>query len=410
MVRQRRYSSGFLLAELSVLVGALILACTDDRRPLPTQSPRADLLSDATPLNVGHINQLLIALFPAGSLLDSARDQLNNIQPLLAQGDLPGAQSTALHLADFTIKGYRAGQLLDPNGTLPLTTREAVVPLFDVLFSFVGLPPSGLTSAALGPTGPSGTSDVFGALGGTLATVEGLAGLSVPLNAVTGDHLFLVTRRDDLTPRGQPSRCLNTTLPQYPLCYEFSVFPKTTFTVPVTVVVCTLESESHDKAYPRLVLAHPDPNNPGAIQVTSRVLEPVAQRDGTSAELPTPGGVGGLLRRLGAFAARVILPPPLYATHGGMGGSTDSFSPFIAVDTASAADLTVQSVTHSPDAPTTADVITVSAVIENNSPVSAGPFTVAFGADPGSAGSVPGLPGGAGVPLSAAVGSRAARA
>src|SRR2546422_7862315 len=38
------------------------------RRPLPTQSPRADLLSDATPLNVGHINQLLIALFPAGSL------------------------------------------------------------------------------------------------------------------------------------------------------------------------------------------------------------------------------------------------------------------------------------------------------------------------------------------------------
>src|SRR2546422_6127503 len=152
------------------------------RRPLPTQSPRADLLSDATPLNVGHINQLLIALFPAGSLLDSARDQLNNIQPLLAQGDLPGAQSTALHLADFTIKGYRAGQLLDPNGTLPLTTREAVVQLFDVLLSFVGLPPSGLTSAALGPTGPSGTSDVFGALGGTLATVEGLAGLSVPLD------------------------------------------------------------------------------------------------------------------------------------------------------------------------------------------------------------------------------------
>src|SRR2546427_7274314 len=213
MVRQRRYSSGFLLAELSVLVGALILGCTQDRPALPTQSPRADLLSDDA-LNVGHINQLLIALFPAGLLLDSARDQLNNIQPLLAQGDIPGAQSQALHLADFTIKGYRAGQLLDPNGTLPLTTPEAVVELFDVLLRFVGLPPSGLTSDALGPTGPSGTSDVFGALGGTLATVEALAGLSVPADAVSGDHLFLITRRDDLALQGT---CLSTPLPQYPL-------------------------------------------------------------------------------------------------------------------------------------------------------------------------------------------------
>src|SRR3989441_10744701 len=133
MVRQRRYSSGFLLAELSVLVGALILGCTEDRPQLPTQSPRAALLTDATALNMGHINQLLIALFPAGPLLDSARDQLNNIQPLLAQGDIPGAQSTALQLADFTIKSYRTGELLDPNGTLPLTTPAAGVQLFDVL-------------------------------------------------------------------------------------------------------------------------------------------------------------------------------------------------------------------------------------------------------------------------------------
>ena len=403
MVRQRRYSSGFLLAELSVLVGALILGCTEDRPPLPTQSPRADLLSNDA-LNVGHINQLLIALFPAGPLLDSARDQLNNIQPLLAQGDIPAAQSQALHLADFTIKGYRAGQLLDPNGTLPLTTPEAVVQLFDVLLSFVGLPPSGLTSDALGPTGPSGTSDVFGALGGTLATVEALAGLSVPADAVSGDHLFLITRRDDLALQGT---CLSTPLPQYPLCYDFSVFPKTSFAVPVTVVMCPLESVSHEEFYHRLVLAHPDPNDPNAIQFTTRAADPLGLVC-TNAVLPTPGGLGGLLQRLGAFAARLILPTPLYATHGGMGGSVDSFSPFIAVD--SAADLTVQSVTQTPGAPTTADVITVSAVIHNNSPVPAGPFTVAFGADPASAPvvSVPGLAGGASVPVSVTVGPRAA--
>ena len=402
MVRQRRYSSGFLLAELSVLVGALILGCTEDRPQLPTQSPRADLLGDVTGLSMGHINQLLIALFPAGSLLDSARDQLHNIQPLLSHGDLAGAQSTALHLADFTIKGYRAGQLLDPSGTLLLTTLEAVVQLFDALLSLVGLPPSGLTSDALGPTGPSGTSDVFGALGGTLATVEGLAGLSVPADAVSGDHLFLITRRDDLALQGT---CLSTPLPQYPLCYDFSVFPKTSFTVPVTVVMCPLESVSHEDYYHRLVLAHPDPNDPNAIQFTTRAADPLGLVC-TNAVLPTPGGVGALLRRLGGFAARLILPSPLYATHGGMGGSVDSFSPFIAVD--SAADLTVQSVTQSPGAPTTADVITVSAVIHNNSSVPAGPFTVAFGADPASAPvvSVPGLSGGASVPVSVTIGPR----
>src|SRR5438128_2909158 len=368
MVRQRRYSSRFLLAEFSVFIGGVILGCTDQRTALPTQGPRSDLLDDGTALSIGAINQLLIGLFPDGPLLDSARDQLNNIQPLLSHGDLAGAQSTALHLTDFTIKSYRAGQLLDPNGTLPPTTPEGIVQLFDALLSFVGLPPSGLTADALGPTGPSGASDVFGALGGTVATVEGLAGLSVPPDAVSGDHLFVITRRDDLALQGT---CLSTPLPQYPLCYDFSVFPKRSFTVPVTVVVCVLESASHAAAYPRLVLAHPDPNNPNAIQFTTRAADPLGLVC-TNAVLPTPGGVGGLLQRLGAFAARLILPTPLYATHGGMGGSVDPFSPFIAVD--SAADLTVQSVTQTPGAPTTADVITVSAVIHNNSPVPAGPF------------------------------------
>src|SRR2546425_7551995 len=372
MVRQRRYSSRFLLAEFSVFIGGVILGCTEQRTALPTQGqgPRSDLL--ATALNGGAINQLLIGLFPDGPLLDSARDQLNNIQPLLAHGDLAGAQSTALHLADFTIKGYRAGELLDPNGTLAPTTPEAIVQLFDALLSFVGLPPSGLSSDALGPTGPSGASDVFGALGGTLATVEGLAGLSVPPDAVSGVHLFLITRRDDLALQGT---CLSTPLPQYPLCYDFSVFPKTSFTVPVTVVVCVLESASHDAAFPRLVLAHPDPNNPNRIQFTARAADPLGLVC-TNAVLPPPpiGGVGSLLQRLRPVPARLVLPSPLYATHEGMGGSIDSFSPFIAVG--SAADLTVPSVTPRPDAPTAADPLTLSPVVQNNNHAPAGRLPV----------------------------------
>src|SRR3989441_6198152 len=404
MVRQRRYSSRVLLAEFSVVIGGVILGCTEQRTALPTQGSRSDLL--ATALNVGAINQLLIGLFPDGPLLDSARDQLNNIQPLLAHGDLAGAQSTALHLADFTIKGYRAGELLDPNGTLAPTTPEAIVQLFDALLSFVGLPPSGLTADALGPTGPSGASDVFGALGGTLATVEGLAGLSVPPGAVSGAHLFVVTRRDDLALQGS---CLSTPLPQYPLCYDFSVFPKTSFTVPVTVVVCVLESASHAAAYPRLVLAHPDPNNLNAIEFTARAADPLGLVC-TNAVLPPPptGGVGSLLRRLGAFAARLILPSPLYATHGGMGGPGSSFSPFIAVD--SAADLPLPRLSRSPANPTAADVVTGTAVGGNNSPVPAGTVNVAFatGLVAVPPVTVSGLAGGASVPVSVTIGPRAA--
>src|SRR3989442_15754770 len=101
MVRQRRYSSRFLLAEFSVFIGGAILSCTEQRTALPTQGPRSDLLSDGTARSIGAMNQLLIGLPPEGPMLDSTRVQLNNVQPLLAHGDRAAAQSTAPHLADF---------------------------------------------------------------------------------------------------------------------------------------------------------------------------------------------------------------------------------------------------------------------------------------------------------------------
>ena len=406
-MRKHRYSSGFLVGKLSILfAGLFVLGCTGERTRLPTQGWLGDVLAQATCPDTMPAAKLVAQLFPSGQPQSDVLSQLASVHHLLAQGDSAGATSVVLNLADVTVKSYRAEQLTAPTGVGAPTLPSATVQLIDALFCAGGMAPSGLSAAALGPTGPSGASDVFGAVGGTVATVEGLAGLSVPPDAVSGAHLFLITRRDDLALQGT---CLSTALPQYPLCYDFSVFPKTSFTVPVTVVVCPLESVSHDEAYHRLVLAHPDPNDPGAIRFTSRAADPLGLVC-TDAVLPLPGGLGGLLRRLRSFAARLILPRPLYATHGGMGGSTDSFSPFIAVD--SAADLTVQSVTQTPGAPTTADVITVSAVIQNNSPVPAGPFSVAFGADPASAPvvSVPGLAGGASVPVSVTVGPRAAGA
>src|SRR3989475_4495799 len=308
--------------KLSIVVGGLILlGCTEERPPLPTQGPRADVLGVAACPLLTDIDGMLVQVFPAGglldaSLLDQARQQFTAIQFLLATGDLPGAQSRTLGFADFTIKAYRAAQLLDPNGPAPPTTQQGVVQLIDAAFCFVSLPPTGLSPEALGSTGASGASEVIGLLGGDLVTGEKLAGLRVPPNAMSDPHLFLITRRDDLALQGT---CLSTALPQYPLCYEFFVLPETRFALPVTVVVCQLEPPPEEPIHSRLVLAHPDPSEPAAIEFTTRAADPLGLVC-TDAVL-LPGAIGGVLRRLGAFAARLILPSPPYASHRGMGGS-----------------------------------------------------------------------------------------
>src|SRR5256712_10594829 len=308
--------------KLSVVVGGLFLfGCTAERPPLPTQGPRADVPGVAACPILTDIDGMLVQLFPAGgllnaSLLDQARQQFAEIQLLLATGDLPGAQSRALGFADFTIKAYRAAQLLDPNGPAPPTTQEGVVQLIDAVFCFVSLPPTGLSPDALGPRGESGASEVIGLLGGDLVTGERLAGLRVPPNAVSDPHLFVITRRGDLALHGT---CLGTALPQYPLCYEFFVLPETRFAVPVTVVVCQLEPPPAEPIHSRLVLAHPDPSDPAAIEFTPRAADPLGLV--CTDALLLPGAIGGGLRRVGAVAGRVILAVPLFASHGGVGGS-----------------------------------------------------------------------------------------
>ena len=398
--------------KLSIVVGGLLLlGCTEERPPLPTQGPRADVLGVAACPLLTDIDGMLVQVFPAGglldaSLLDQARQQFAAIQFLLATGDVPGAQSGALGFADFTIKAYRAAQLLDPNGPAPPTTQEGVVQLIDAAFCFVNLPPTGLSPDALGPTGESGASEVIGLLGGDLVPGERLAGLRVPANAVSDPHLFVITRRDDLALQGT---CLSAALHQYPLCYEFFVLPDTRFAVPVTVVECQLEPPPEEPIRSRLVLAHPDPSDPAAIEFTTRAADPFGLVC-TDAVLPA-GAIGGVLRRVGAFAARLMLPSPLYASHGGMGGSIGSFGSggaFVAVD--SAADLVVDSVSHSPEQPTSFDSITVTAWVRNGSSVAASAFDVAFaiGGGPSPVAALGGLRGDASAPVSVTIGPRAA--
>jgi CARDB protein len=395
---QRRYSSASVLGQLCIVLwGLLVQGCDTERAPLPTQGTSPDLVGEAA-----GINQMLTDLLPAGPLLDEARAEVG----VTHEGPGRNPASTrrwALRQANSILKAYRAGRLLDPNGPAPPTTQEAVVQVIDAYLAFAALPPSGISPDALGPTGRSGASAVFGRAGGNLVTGERLAGLVVPPDAVSEDHLFLISRRDDLALQGI---CLSTPLPQFPLCYEFIVVPKTTFSVPVTVVECQLEPPPPHPIYNRLVLAHPDPNVLGAIQFTTRVADPFGLVCTDAVLLPGGGGLTSVLRRVGAFAVSAILPRPLYAGHGGMGGSVQSFSPFIAVDPV--ADLIVESLSHAPAEPTIADLITVTAVVKNNSPVPTGPFSVAFalGVVEAPVVSIAGLPGGASVPVSVLIGPR----
>ena len=310
----------------ALLVGGLLAAaCTEQRSPLPSEAPPFDVTSSGT-CTADDINAQISALFPAGDGLTDARQQFRTIQKQKSKGDLAGARSSTFTMVAFTLRKYYQGKLLDPNGPSDPTTAQAVVTLIDALFCFVGLPPSGLDAAHLGMPGTNTAVAVIGSSGGGLLGADNLAALSVPAGAVSGDHVFAITRRDDLARAGT---CLITTLRQIPLCDDFTVVPVTRFAVNVTVVVCQLEAGS---PYPgRLRLAHPDPDVPGTIQILPRVSDPFGLVC-TNAALASTGGLGGLIKRLGSFAARLISPTPLYAGHSGLGGLTCCFSDFTAVD------------------------------------------------------------------------------
>ena len=315
---------GPLLRSVVAAGGLLVIACTKDRSPLPTQPPSAEVTT-AAGCTADQINGQMSALFPTGDGLADARQLFRTIQKQ-KPSDITSAQSTTLQLIDYTLKKYYRGKLLDPGGPgVDPTTQVAVVQLIDALLCFVGLDPSGLT---LGPIGSPVTTATIGSSGGDLVGSDRLSALRVPSGAVSSDHLFLITRRNELA---RANACLNTTQRQIPLCYDYSVVPATRFNVNVTLVICQLEEFMNDPSRPRWRLAHQNPDVPGTIQILPRLSDPFGLVC-TNAALASTGGLDGLIRGFGSFAARLISPKPLYALHGGLGGSTCCFSDFTAVD------------------------------------------------------------------------------
>ena len=107
---------------------------------------------------------------------------------------------------------------------------------------------------------------------------------------------------------------MTTGLEQVGLCIDFSVVPAQDLAKPVTVEICQVNSNEG------LQLAHQLPD--GKIELLAPVAGPIG--------LPCPhvspappqglGSIGRAVWRLGSFMARVLGPPPAYASHTGLGG------------------------------------------------------------------------------------------
>lgn len=183
---------------------------------------------------------------------------------------------------------------------------------------------------------------------------------------------------------------LGTTFPQYPLFFHYFTSAPEPFNLPVRIGVCNVQDDPGEDSF------HPPHRGTtvlamgGEGEFRTLPFAPVgdvlgttcfgAEREGSEIGA-LPHGLGEVAARVGLFAASLIAPRRLEASvlvvDGGMGGSTEFFTPAGTVDTASA-DLQIQSFTQSPAEPTTTDLITFTAVIRNAGGGTAGPSTAAI--------------------------------
>lgn len=304
-----------ILARSALLAAAIFAtACSEQRSSLPTEPPFSPTLSTSrTCPSPVQLAALTVALFAPGDLLTFARNAESNISLKMSRGDVSGARKLALAFIDFTLQTYYQGKLRDPNGPNPPTTAEAVVTLIDGILCWVGLPPSGLQ---LGTTGSDVkvTTKVIGAGGDQFKSTDQLSGLKVPPGAVSDDHLFVITRRDDLAKAGT---CVSSGLKsQIPLCVDFAVVPAQDVAKPLVVSIC--QPEDNKPVARRLAHKLPD----GKAELLTLAPDPFPLVCTETPDFPPPGS-GGLTRAVfgvGSFLARVLGPQRLHASHTGLGG------------------------------------------------------------------------------------------
>lgn len=313
-----RISLGTLAAVATLAIAA---ACTEQPEPLPTQPPPPSfaVVPACDAALAKQIASEQNELFKSPQIQE-ARQRFNVIQT-----GCPNTKQEMLDYVRFTIANLAAA--LDPNRSSPPTRDEAMVAHWNSMFTFVGLPAPGLPPAVLG----AGAAKVCDAnVDCDVPTGDLKAELFVPVQSAAnfGRHLY------SLYPR--TNGCFASNLDQTGPCYQVDANPTVASFAPfVKVGICQPVSASEQIPGLGPALAHEVKE--GAVartRVTNRLAAPFPTfcedlaMDGLRESLSRYGSLG----RLASAAIDLVTPTPLYAVHGGLGGSGGKLSPFGGVD------------------------------------------------------------------------------
>ena len=321
-------------AALVPSVALLGYACTDRAPTDPRRAAPASAALTAQELRSGILVELGW-LFPTG-LQGAARSAFDNADADRAAGDAAAAKRKGLQLVDFAARRLKTGQLLDPNGAAAPSTVQSLSTLITLLNEYFGL---GLTREKIRQlTGGSVYLAVIdGQAGGEIRNDDVEPGpdrflVKVPAGAYTGTLLWSVEVRpgsSDILP-GVPGAS------QYPTFVDITTTPAVASTLePVVIGLCYREPGDADA-----------PPVPGRARVghgvgTQTELLPVVGVFDLACpgQVPPTGAVdfgasraGRLLARALTAARRAATVPRAHALHGGLGGATNTVSPFGIVD------------------------------------------------------------------------------
>lgn len=351
-------------------VAALAVLGCNDRDAGPTAPASSDPTQQIT--SAEDIDALLESLFRPGDQLRSVTSFFNYIKTKVRQERYADAQARVVVLSQFTMDQLAAGKLLDPNGEAAPSQELQIASLFCELTNYARDPGTTaeldcadhLADAGAVETG-GGTIGFVGPAGGTVTTPEGWGGIQLPPGAV---NQFVTLTILPIAPNFPPlDGPLNTELDQYPLFFNFSVFPAglagegEDFAEAAIVGMCQLDVGDGPFAPPtteveaRLQIAH----NIGeeGFEILEKVYAPFLTCGDLTSEdpqFPPPGpvinavpasGDGGLASFASAGWQRVtgvmspvfdaLLPTPAHAAVLGgccLGGLATKLSPFGAVD------------------------------------------------------------------------------
>jgi hypothetical protein len=127
-------------ASLATESQQFILPAPDGDALIPSASAVASegLVSEA--LSFLDLRDLILDLFPEPGLQQAALTQLRNVGREILRGNTEEALDKARDLAAFARQKFETGRLLDPNGSAPPSTAEALAQFINGLYEFAGLP------------------------------------------------------------------------------------------------------------------------------------------------------------------------------------------------------------------------------------------------------------------------------